>query len=241
MRIIQGWGHLIMFIPLYDGNPLRNISVSWVNWTFIALNFVIFIGLQQSLGVNKVAFSLGMIPTIVNDFKELPANAVWIPEDATYITYAFLHGNWMHLIGNMLFLWVFGDNVEDAMGHIRYFFFYLLCALGSSLLHSFLFLQNESPLIGASGAVAGIVAAYLMLHPRIRVWVLVLGRIPLPLSAMWCLGFWVIYQFVMFWVDPDGTTAWSAHIGGMITGAFLILFLRYRHVPLFDKSPSTSN
>ena len=225
-----------MFLPLYDGNPLRNIKVSWVNWTLIGVNIAVFVLLQQSLGVNKVAFSLGLIPTIVNDFKDLPVNAVWVPEDATYITYAFLHGGWMHLIGNMLFLWVFGDNVEDAMGHIRYICFYLLCAAAAGFLHSFLIPQNEAPLVGASGAVAGVVAAYLMLHPRVKVWVLVLARIPLPLSAMWCLGFWVLFQIFMFITDMDGTTSWSAHIGGIIAGAILILFLRHRHVPLFDKS-----
>ena len=229
-----------MFIPLYDGNPLRNISRSWVNWAFIAINIVVFVLIQQPLGVNDVAFSLGLIPTVVNDFKDLPANAVWVPEQATYLTYAFLHGDWMHLIGNMLFLWVFGDNVEDAMGHVRYFCFYLLCAAAAGLLHSLLFLQHEAPLVGASGAVAGVVAAYLILHPRVKVWVLLFARIPIPISAMWCLGFWVIYQFAMFIYDQtsvaESTISWSAHLGGIIAGAILILILRFPHVALFDKS-----
>ncbi len=233
-------GHFHMFIPLYDGNPLRNITVSWVNWAFIAINIVFFVLVQQPLGVHDVAFSLGLIPTVVNDFKDLPASAVWVPEDATYLTYAFLHGDWMHLIGNMLFLWVFGDNVEDAMGHVRYFCFYLLCAVAAGLLHSLLFLEHEAPLVGASGAVAGVVAAYLILHPRIKVWVLLFTRIPLPISAMWCLGLWVIYQVAMFIYDQtsasESTISWSAHLGGILAGSILILFLRFRHVPLFDKS-----
>ena len=229
-----------MFIPLYDGNPLRNISVSWVNWAFIAINIIVFVLVQQPLGVNDVAFSLGLIPTVVNDFKDLPVSAVWVPEDATYLTYAFLHGDWMHLIGNMLFLWVFGDNVEDAMGHVRYFCFYLLCAVAAGLLHSLLFLEHEAPLVGASGAVAGVIAAYLILHPRVKVWVLLFARIPLPISAMWCLGLWVIYQVAMFIYDQtsasESTISWSAHLGGILAGAILILFLRLPHVPLFDKS-----
>lgn len=229
-----------MFIPLYDGNPLRNISVSWVNWGFIVINIAVFVFLQKPIGVNDVAFSLGLIPTVVNDFKNLPESAVWVPEEATYLTYAFLHGGWMHLFGNMLFLWVFGDNIEDAMGHVRYFCFYILCAFAAGLLHSLIFLKGEAPLVGASGAVAGVVAAYLILHPRVKVWVLLFARVPLPLSAMWCLGAWVIFQIVMFVNDhfsaTKNTVSWSAHIGGIIAGAILILFLRHRHVPLFDKS-----
>ncbi|MEP1441669.1 MAG: rhomboid family intramembrane serine protease [Hyphomicrobiales bacterium] len=229
-----------MFIPLYDGNPLRNISVSWVNWGFIVINFAFYIFIQQPIGVNEVAFSLGLIPTVVNDFKELPDYAVWVPEEATYITYAFLHGSWIHLIGNMLFLWVFGDNIEDAMGHVRYFCFYLICAAAAGLFHSLLFLQHEAPLVGASGAVAGVVAAYLILHPRVKVWVLLFSRIPLPLSAMWCLGGWVLFQIGMFAYDQisvsESSISWSAHLGGVIAGAILILFLRLPHVPLFDKS-----
>jgi hypothetical protein len=120
-----------------------------------------------------------------------------VPEEATYITYAFLHGDIFHLGGNMLFLWVFGDNVEDALGHLRFLLFYLLCAAAGALMHGLLGPDSQVPLIGASGAVAGVVAAYLMLHPRVKVWILAFGRIPLRIPAYIALGLWILFQLVM--------------------------------------------
>ena len=152
------------------------------------------------------------------------------------ITYAFLHGNFMHLIGNMLFLWVFGDNVEDAMGHGRYLAFYIICAIVSGLAYALLDLNSDMPLIGASGAVSGVVAAYLMLHPKVKVWVLALGRIPLRLSAQWLLGAWVLYQIYNAVAYPESQVAWIAHVGGLVAGAILVLFFRRKGVPLFDKN-----
>jgi hypothetical protein len=144
----------------------------------------------QSDFVNAAVLGLGFIPSVVNDIAELPPSLVLVPEDATYVTYSFLHGGLLHLGSNMLFLWVFGDNVEDAMGHIRFLIFYFACAAAGAFAHALLLPASENPLIGASGAVAGVVAAYLMLHPKVRVWVLVLGRIPLPCrhSFRWCSG-----------------------------------------------------
>ncbi|MDP3525983.1 MAG: rhomboid family intramembrane serine protease, partial [Hoeflea sp.] len=156
-----------------------------------------------------------------------------------YITYSFLHGNLLHLGSNMIFLWVFGDNVEDAMGHIKFLIFYFLCAAAGAFVHGLLLPESEGPLIGASGAVAGVIAAYLMLHPRVRVWVLVLGRVPLPLPAFIPLLFWVGFQFVMVVTDVDGEISWGAHIGGIIAGAILVLFLRRSGVPLFDRTIQT--
>lgn len=225
-----------MFIPLYDGNPLGNIKFPWVNYTVIITNIVIFIFVLQPYGVGKIAFSLGLIPSVVNDFRDLPSSAVWIQEEATYITYAFLHGDWLHLIGNMIFLWVFGDNIEDAMGHIKYLVFYLLCAVAAGLAHSFYFGPSETPLVGASGAVAGVVAAYLILHPRVKVWILIFMRIPLPLSAMWCLGAWVTWQVFQFVTNHESQTSWISHIGGIVAGGLLIIVFKYRHVPLFDRA-----
>src|SRR3546814_10177681 len=96
------------------------------------------------------------------------ATGAYMPERFTLITYMFIHGNWIHLLGNMLFLWVFGDNVEDAMGHIRFIMFYLMCGIFAALLHSWMLPDSDLPLIGASGAVAGIIAAYLILHPKVK-------------------------------------------------------------------------
>jgi membrane associated rhomboid family serine protease len=101
-----------------------------------------------------------------------------LPGAVTLVTYQFLHAGWLHLLSNMAFLWVFGDNVEDAMGHLRFLAFYLLCGVGAALAHGMIDPQSTIPLVGASGSVAGVIAAYLMLHPKVKVWVLVLWRLP---------------------------------------------------------------
>ena len=111
-----------------------------------------------------------------------------MPEGYTLLTYMFLHGDIFHLSSNMLFLWVFGDNVEDAMGHIKFLVFYLICGVAGGLAHAFMLPASKLPLIGASGAVAGVIAAYLILHPRVLVWVLAFRFIPLRISAAWVLG-----------------------------------------------------
>ncbi len=129
----------------------------------------------------------------------------------------------------MLFLWVFGDNVEDAMGHVRFLIFYLLCAAAGALAATASSsMTSEAPLIGASGAISGVVAAYFLLHPKVRVWVLVLFRMPLPLPAFMPLLLWIGQQFFMLAIDPDGDVSWGAHVGGIIAGALLILVLRRR-------------
>ena len=229
-----------MFIPLYDSNNLKHIKLQWVTWSLIAINVAVWCvtGLagDDSEFTNAAFLGLGFIPSVVHDIAELPPGLVVVPEDATYITYSFLHGNLLHLGSNMLFLWVFGDNVEDAMGHIKFLIFYFLCAAAGAFMHGLLLPDSEGPLIGASGAVAGVIAAYLMLHPRVRVWVLVLGRIPLPLPAWIPLLFWVGTQFVMVATDVGGEVSWGAHIGGIIAGAILVLVFRRSGVPLFDRT-----
>jgi membrane associated rhomboid family serine protease len=229
-----------MFIPLHDSNDLKHIKLQWVTWSLIALNAIIW-GITELAGADSdfttaAVLGLGFIPSVVNDIAELQPSLVLVPEDATYVTYSFLHGNLLHLGSNMIFLWVFGDNVEDAMGHIKFLIFYFACAAAGAFAHGLLLPDSESPLIGASGAVAGIVAAYLMLHPKVRVWVLVLGRIPLPLPAFIPLLFWVVFQFVMVVTDLAGEVSWAAHVGGIICGAFLVLFFRRSGVPLFDRT-----
>ena len=161
-----------------------------------------------------------------------------MPEGYTLLTYMFLHGDILHLASNMLFLWVFGDNVEDAMGHIKYLVFYLLCGVAGGLAHACMLPASKLPLIGASGAVAGVIAAYLILHPRVLVWVLAFRFIPLRISAAWVLGVWVATQLCMVLLNQADQVAWWAHIGGMVAGAILILFMRRPGVPLFDRWPA---
>jgi membrane associated rhomboid family serine protease len=167
---------------------------------------------------------------------------VQVPELVTLFTYQFVHGDILHLLSNMLFLWVFGDNVEDAMGHIKFLAFYLLSGVAGGLVHAGLSPSSAIPLIGASGAVSGVIAAYLMLHPRVRVWVLAFRIIPLRVPAVVVLGVWAVTQFVMVFLAPPGGSgvAWWAHIGGMGAGAILVLFLRRPGVELFDRGLQSS-
>ena len=228
-----------MFIPLHDHNGLKSIRLQYVTLLLIATNVIIWLLMAgQQLGdftqANAIFYSYGFIPAVVGDVTELPPEFVVIPENASYVTYAFLHAGFMHLAGNMLFLWVFGDNVEDSTGHFRFFVFYLLCAAAGALAHQLVVPDSQVPLVGASGAAAGIVGAYLILHPKVKLWVLVLGRIPLRLSAGWVLGAWIAYQIFSLVADSEDEVSWAAHVGGFFAGALLIFVFKRREVPLFD-------
>ncbi|WP_438752009.1 rhomboid family intramembrane serine protease [Pararhizobium sp. O133] len=229
-----------MFIPLHDANSLKHIKVQYVTISLIVLNTLIWLVTGPLLVPeefsNATTMGLGYIPAIAFDYAHLAQNLVLVPDEATYITYSFLHGDFWHLFGNMIFLWVFGDNVEDALGHFRFLAFYLLCAAAGAFAHGLVDTASESPLIGASGAISGVVAAYFLLHPKVRVWVLVMFRIPLPLPAFIPLALWLGQQFLMLVVDPDGDVSWGAHVGGIIAGLILVVILRRRDVPLFDRT-----
>ncbi|WP_377290564.1 rhomboid family intramembrane serine protease [Rhizobium sp. SG2393] len=228
-----------MFIPLHDANDLKHIDRQYVTIALIVINVLIWLvtGPMASEQTAEAAIlGFGYIPAVAFQYADLDPAFVVVPEQATYLTYAFLHGDFWHLAGNMLFLWVFGDNVEDAMGHLRFLAFYLACAAAGALAHGLVNMGSEAPLIGASGAISGVVAAYLMLHPKVRVWVLVLMRIPLPLPAVIPLLLWVGQQFLMLAIDREGTTSWGAHVGGIVAGLVLVVFLRRTGVPLFDRT-----
>lgn len=227
-----------MFIPLHDHNSLKHVLRPVVTWGLIALNVLAYFVLQGAVtgDVSPASvLSYGLIPSVVLDIKDLAPGLQAVPDSLTLFTYAFLHADFWHLAGNMLFLWVFGDNVEDAMGHMRFLAFYLLGAAAGGLAYILVNANSDVPLIGASGAVSAVVAAYLMLHPKVKIWVLALGRIPLRLSAQWALGAWILYQLYHAALSDAGPVAWSAHVGGMLAGALLVLVLRRRGVVLFDR------
>ena len=229
-----------MFIPLHDALPLRVIRAPFVTYGLIAGTTLLFVLFQSGVVFDARYASvvgMSMIPAELYHYTDIRAPLAALPEPATMITYMFVHGGWMHLIGNMLFLWVFGDNIEDAMGHLRFLAFYTVCGIGAAIAHSLNAPDSAVPLVGASGAVAGVVAAYVILHPRVKVWVLILGRLPLRISAMWVIGAWFVFQIVMTLVASDHTTAWWAHIGGFLTGAALIPLMRRNDVLLFDRPP----
>ncbi|MEM7404159.1 MAG: rhomboid family intramembrane serine protease [Pseudomonadota bacterium] len=225
-----------MFLPLHDQNPLRVIPLQVTTVALIALCTGVFL---WQLGLSDAALGLahasyGMTPAVLLGHAEYRLDQALPHAAITPLTSLFLHGGWMHLIGNMAYLWVFGDNVEDAMGHVRFVFFYLICGCIASGAHALAEPQSMAPLIGASGAVSGILGAYLLLHPRVKVLVLAFNRFPVHLPAYVLLVVWFGWQLWQGYANPDGTVAWWAHIGGFVAGAVLIPAFKLRKVPLFD-------
>ena len=228
------------FIPLYDTNPLRRIRWPWVSWGIIAANVVVYFFFESGTFIaepqNASSISFGLVPALFSGATPPSMDLLAVPFGLTLVTYAFLHANFWHLAGNMIFLWVFGDNVEDALGHVRYLVFYVLCAAVSGYAFVLADPSSDSPVIGASGAVAGTLAAYLLLYPRAKVWILLLLRIPLRLRVEYVLGFWVAFQIYTAVAGGDDEVAWWVHVGGLATGAILVLFMRQKGVPLFAKA-----
>ncbi len=230
-----------MFVPIGDDNPLKTIRYQYVTVALIAANIIAFVLESSPASSDALVASFAVVPQELFQVHSLggtvpvSGDAFAVPERATLFSYMFLHGDVMHLIGNMLFLWVFGDNVEDAMGHVRFLVFYLACGVAAALLHAMMLPDSQDALIGASGAVSGVIAAYLMVHPKVGVWVLAFKVIPLRITAAWALGAWIIFQIVMVALPQSGPTAWWAHIGGLIAGAALILVMRRPGVPLFGR------
>ena len=227
-----------MLIPLHDDNPLRHIRFQYVTVAIIALCVAVFL-YQATLDAKAeriFVMSFGAIPAAVFGLAERGAEIAAIPSSATLLTSMFLHGGFMHLAGNMLFLWVLGDNVEDAMGHSRYVVFYLLAGLAAALTHAGFEPASKIPMIGASGAISGVIGAYLVLHPQAPIKTLVV-RFIVYLPAWVVLGLWIAFQVFNATMAPKGAggVAWWAHIGGFVAGAILIFFFRKRDVPLFDK------
>ncbi|WP_207632948.1 rhomboid family intramembrane serine protease [Devosia aurantiaca] len=211
------------------------MRLPFVNYGLIALTVLIFL-VQSTLppaAFEAAAINFGMIPIVVRDLYPQPVP--WLPDWANLVTYAFLHADWLHLLTNMLFLWVFGDNIEDALGHAKYLFFYIACAVLAALAHLLFNINGNGPLIGASGAVAGIMGAYVLLYPHARVFVLarIVWLIPLPVPAFWMLGFWIASQFFYVLVGSNEPVAWWAHIGGFAAGVVLAPLLRRKGVVLW--------
>lgn len=230
------------FIPIHDTSPLRHIRRPWIAWGIIAANVLVYFFVEFGGFIAEPtavsATSLGLIPAVFNGLAERPAGFSYVPDALTLATYAFVHGDIWHLLGNMIFLWVFADNVEDALGHFRYFIFYILCAVAAGYAFVLSDPTSHSPVIGASGAVGGNIGAYLLLHPRAKIWILLFLGIPIRLSAVYVLGFWIVFQFVAAFGGGDSEVAWWAHIGGLVAGAVLVIFMRRRGVPLFGAAPT---
>ena len=195
-----------MFIPLHDANSLKYIKLQYVTLSLIVINVLVFLVMASRRRDCAGRRDRPRLHTRRHPrLAVLPASYYFVPPISPTSPTRFLHADIFHLGGNMLFLWVFGDNVEDALGHIKFLIFYLLCAAAGAFLHGVILPDSEAPLIGASGAIAGIVSAYLLLHPRVKVWVLAFGRIPLRIPAIYPLVLWVVTQFAMLVWGGRGT------------------------------------
>ncbi len=219
-----------MFIPLHDDTPLRVIRFQWVTLALLVLNVGIFLfsGAFRGDAIQAaLADGFGVVPAeMFKTFAGAPHIGP-VPEALTLFTYSFLHAGWLHLLGNMLFLWVFADNVEDAYGPLSFVIFYFICGIAGGLLHMVMVPQSNLPLIGASGAVSGVLASYVLLFPRARVWILLFMRIPVPLPAIWVLGGWFVLQVIsLVMAKPGDDVALWAHIGGFGAGLSVTLAVR---------------
>ena len=236
----------MFFFPLFDDNPSQRTP--WVAWMIIAICVLVFIW-QQSLPpqAERLAYyQFGFVPANASGVALLPSEIVVVPAWATVVTAMFLHGGWMHVGGNMLYLWIFGDNVEDSMGPVKFLVFYILCGGAAALAQFAIDPASRVPMVGASGGIAGILGAYLVLHPRaaIRTFILIIILVRfINLPAWLVLGIWIGGQFLAVpsaLEGADGGVAYFAHIGGFIAGMALIPFFKRSDIPLFgsDDTPS---
>ena len=230
------------FLPVGDDNPLRLVRFQVVTALLIAANVAVWLG-QQALSEDELWFAYigyGLIPAVFTGEVPLPPELARIPAWQTLFTSMFVHSGFWHLGGNMLFLWVFGDNVEDAAGHLRFLALYVACGVLGGLVEVAMAPGSTTPVVGASAAVAGVLGAYLMLHPRRRMLVVVARVVPIRLHVGVVLVTWIAYQLggaVLVGGAPDNDVAWWAHVGGFLAGMALIVPLRGRGVPLFDRPP----
>ena len=226
--------------PISDDNPRRHLT-PYVNYSLIGACVLVWLW-QASLGpAGEVAiYSLGMIPARLFGHAELAPELVFTPAWFTVLSSMFMHGGWLHLGSNMLYLWIFGDNIEDSMGHFRYLAFYLLCGTAAALSQGFVDPGSQIPMVGASGAVSGVLGAYILLHPGATVRVLIflgffatVAHVP----ALIVLGIWFIGQLISASMTPLGEPgiAFAAHIGGFIAGLALVSAFKRRQVPLLEK------
>ena len=209
-------------IPLKDDNPTSSRPI--ITYFIIGLCVVLFfmqLG-SQSYKTGQLFYSYGLIPSVLMGHNELPMDLYVVPAYLTIFSSMFMHGGFMHLIGNMLYMWIFADNIEDSLGPRKFIIFYLLSGIGAAMAQVLMDTHSQVPMIGASGAIGGVLGAYLINHPNARVLVLIPYIIItiIKIRALYVLGFWFILQFI----SSGGGVAYAAHIGGFVSGMILILF-----------------
>lgn len=221
-----------MVMPLWDENPFTKPVKPVVTWLIIVANVVVFL----------VAVGLGeeQASSLIKTYALTPAvltqpTSFWssLPADLTLATYMFLHADIVHLLSNMIFLFVFGDDVERALGRLRFTGFYFACGIVGGLVFAGSAPHSAIPLIGASGAVSGVIAAYLMLRPCAKIKVMVFPFF-FRLSAYWVIGSYVVIQVIRLAAQPDDDVAYWCHVGGLLAGAALFPIMRQPGVELFE-------
>jgi membrane associated rhomboid family serine protease len=223
-------------IPLKDDNPTSSRPI--VTYFLIGLCVVVFL-IQlgsQSYKTGQLFYSYGLIPSVLMGKNQLPIDLYVLPAYLTIFSSMFMHGGFMHLIGNMLYMWIFADNIEDNLGPKKFIIFYLLSGIGAAMAQVFMDTNSQIPMVGASGAIGGVLGAYLINHPHARVLVLIpFGFFSqlIKIRALYVLGFWFILQFI----SSGGGIAYAAHIGGFISGMILILFFNKKKKTKVIKGP----
>jgi membrane associated rhomboid family serine protease len=221
-----------MVMPLWDDNPFTKPIKPWVTWGLIALNVAVY-GIET--GVGSAELEMLIKDYALTPFAVTHPDSLWqmLPADLTFATYMFLHADIFHLIGNMIFLFVFGDDIEEAMGKLRFLAFYLACGIIGALFFVVSASQSAIPLVGASGAVAGVIAAYLLLRPCAKIRVLFF-YVVFRLHAYWVVGSWAALQLMQLAAQPEDDVAYWCHIGGVVAGAVLFPLMRRPGVELFE-------
>lgn len=219
-----------MMIPLKDDNPTYSAPVLVVSIIVINVCIFVYASLLGDVGYHMFSARFGAIPFELIHFTDA-ISPTPIPLYATLITSMFMHGGWMHLGGNMLYLWIFGNNIEDTLGHFRFLVFYLVCGIVATMAHVLSEPDSVVPMVGASGAIAGILGAYLALFPGSRILVLFFYFF-LRIPALIVLGVWFVIQ-LMNASDDVGGVAWYAHIAGFVVG-YIWMRYRYKKVPVVE-------
>lgn len=219
-------------IPIRDKNPSGTFP--YVTIGIMTVNvFMFFIELSLGPRLDRFIMQYGLVPLKLQYYSQSP-ELTFIDTFLPFLTSMFLHGGFIHLIGNMWYLWIFGDNIEDKLGHFKYLCFYILCGIIAACVHVFFNSQSKVPCIGASGAIAGVLGAYMITFPRARVVTIIpLGFIwpIIELPAMVVLGFWFVIQFFNGAASisasaSSGGVAWWAHIGGFVSGILMFYIFR---------------
>jgi membrane associated rhomboid family serine protease len=227
-------------IPLHDDNPTEITPIVTIALIIACSLVFLYEASLPERAAEAFVLAYGAIPAALFGYEEVPVEtAVGVPVTLTLLTSMFLHGGWMHLIGNMLYLWIFGNNIEDAMGHVKFIIFYILCGVLAALSHALTDPSSAVPMVGASGAISGVLGAYLLLFPRAQVLVLIpMGMFTraMYVPAGFVLGFWFVLQLVsggMSLGRGGGGVAWFAHVGGFVAGMALIGLFKNPRVRFF--------